>query len=102
MQQYAVLLPLRFNDGSLIPEELFQTTYRELLERFGALTIERADINGFWTHEGFTYEDSLQRVIVVDSDDEEAEAFFRAYKETLKRRFQQLEIWITVQPIRVL
>jgi hypothetical protein len=102
LQQYAVLLPLRFNDGTPVPEELFLKTHRELLDRFGTLSIERGEISGCWTHEDITYRDSLQRVVIVDSDDIGSEEFFRQYKEVLKERFQPIEIWITVQPIRVI
>jgi hypothetical protein len=102
LQQYAVLLPRRFNNGERVPKTLLLKTYSELLERFGAYSVEQAPVRGFWTYEGTTYHDVLQRVVIVDSDDEAAEAFFREYKEVLKERFQQLEIWITVQPIRVI
>jgi hypothetical protein len=73
-----------------------------LLERFCAYSVDQSPVHGFWTYEGMTYRDVLQRVVIVDSDDEASEAFFREYKEVLKERFQQIEIWITVQPIRVI
>ena len=102
MQQYAILLPLRFNDGTPVPEELFLITQRELLKRFRSLSMESAEISGYWTYQEVTYEDSLRRIVIVDSDDMATEAFFKDYKEVLKERFHQLEIWITVHPIRIL
>ena len=42
------------------------------------------------------------RVYVDVEDGGEAGEFFREFKEKLKQRFQQLEIWITSYPIEVL
>jgi len=43
--------------------------------------------------------DFLVRVIVDVEDTPEAQAFFTRFKETLKERFQQLEIGITYHDI---
>jgi len=35
-------------------------------------------------------------------DTPETERFFKAYKETLKERFSQKDVWMTAHPIRIL
>jgi len=39
-ERYEILLPLKYNDGTPVEPEKFQQTRRELVERFGALTME--------------------------------------------------------------
>jgi len=48
------------------------------------------------------YEDKLVRVIIDVPATESADDYFLKYKETLKARFEQIEIWITAHEIRVL
>ena len=40
-ERYEILLPLNYNDGTPIEPEKFQETRRELVEHFGALTMDR-------------------------------------------------------------
>lgn len=39
-ERYEILLPLKYNDGSSVEPEKFQQTRRELVQKFGALTME--------------------------------------------------------------
>ena len=101
-RRYEILLPRRFNNGSSVPGEVFATVLVTLRERFGAVSAERQTIRGEWEHEGHVYEDWLVRVFVDVPDTAEHREWFRAFKERLKRDFQQLDIWITTHPIEVL
>jgi len=50
-----------------------------------------------------TYEDLLLKYVVdVESDTSEIQAFFRDFKEKLKTRFRQFDIWIVASPIRLI
>src|SRR5687768_12999832 len=102
LRRYEILVPLQFNDGSAVPEPLFAQTFRELRERFNAVSWEPQAIVGGWRHEGVDYQDSLSRFFVDVPDSAENRDFFRSYKETLKVRFQQIDIWITAHPIDVI
>ena len=51
-RRYEMLLPLRFNSGELVPDELIADTLLELECRFGAVSCETQTIRGFWHHEG--------------------------------------------------
>jgi 2-hydroxy-3-keto-5-methylthiopentenyl-1-phosphate phosphatase len=101
-RRYEILLPRRFNDGRPVPATLLRQTFRELEDRFGAVSGERQTILGAWRQGEKTYRDVLVRMFVDVPRDQESETFFQEFKETLKERFQQLEIWVTSHDIRVL
>lgn len=100
--QYVILLPLSFNDGRPVPAELRLQTYEELMARFGGLTIDEVAVTGYWQHEGRRYEEPAKRVTVVGEDSAENDAFMVEFKESLGRRFGQIEIWISAQRIELL
>lgn len=100
-RRYEVLLPLRFNDGQSIPDNLIADTLLELEEQFGAVSCETQQIRGMWRHEGQSYRDDLVRVFVDVPDITVNRDFFIALKERLKERFQQIEIWIASHPLDI-
>ena len=101
-RRFEFLLPQRFNDGQPVPEELLADTLLELRRQFGAVSSETQIILGHWQHEGKPFRDDLVRVFVDVPDVPENRAFFRQFKERLKTRFRQIEIWMTTYPIEVL
>jgi hypothetical protein len=102
LRRYEILLPLRFNDGRPMPDEVVADTLLELEGRFGAVSCETATIRGHWRHEGQAFRDDLIRVFVDVADDPEHRSFFAEFKERLKVRFDQLDIWMTTYLIEVL
>ena len=101
-RRYEILLPLRFNDGQPVPDVLIAEALLELERQFGAVSSESQVIRGQWRHEGQTYRDELMRVFTDVVDTAENRQFFRDFKERLKTRFQQRDIWMTTQPIDVM
>jgi hypothetical protein len=101
-RRYEILIPLRFNDDSPVPDTLIAETLLELRSRFGAVSSETQIIRGQWEHEGETYRDEHFRLFVDVEDLPGNREFFRQLKERLKQRFRQLDIWITSHPIDVL
>jgi hypothetical protein len=97
-----MLLPTLFNDGNPIPEGLIADTLVELEETFGSVSSETQTIHGRWHHECVSYRDDLIRVFADVPDEPAARQFFAEYKERLKTRFQQLDIWMTTCPVEVL
>jgi len=59
-------------------------------------------LRGEWQSEGIVYRDNLARFFVDVPDQPEHREYFRRFKESLKQRFQQLDIWITSHPIDVI
>ena len=102
MRRYEILLPLRFNDGTPVPDELVGGVLVALRERFGAASFETQTIRGVWQHEGAAYRDDLVRVFADVTDSPVNRAWFLELKERLKRDFRQLDIWLISHPIEVL
>lgn len=102
LRRFEILLPRRFNDGQAVPEELIGQSLLELEERFGAVSSETQIIQGLWTNQGESYRDDLVRIFVDAPDVPESRQFFLAFKDTLKERFKQIDIWMTTYPIEVI
>jgi hypothetical protein len=102
LRRFEVLLPLKFNDGRPVPDELISTTLAEIEAHFGAVSWETQIIQGFWSSKGTRYRDELFRFFVDVPDLPEHRHFFAGLKDGLKARFQQLDIWMTTHPIDVL
>jgi hypothetical protein len=100
-RRYEILLPLRFNDGQSVPDVLISDTLIELENHFGAVSWETQIVRGHWRHEDVVYADDLMRVIMDVEDRAEHRQFFRDFKERLKSRFSQMEIYMTTHLIDV-
>jgi hypothetical protein len=101
-RRFEILLPLRFNDGNLVPNELLVDTVLELETRFGSVSSETQIIRGIWNFQGQPIRDELVRVFVDVLDVPENRKFFVEFKEHLKKRFRQIDIWMTTFPLEVL
>lgn len=99
LRRYEILLPLRYNDGSPIEPEKFDETRSALLNQFRGATFDPHPVRGWWTRQGVEYEDALVRIVIDVEDTAEARAFFTRFKEILKERFKQVEIWMTYYQI---
>lgn len=102
LRRYEIFLPRRFNDGTKVPTELIVATILELRRQFGAVSCETQITRGYWTYEEREFRDEPLRVFVDVAATEANRRFFTELKETLKARFQQIDIWITTDPIEVL
>ncbi|MBM4071358.1 MAG: hypothetical protein FJ271_20835 [Planctomycetes bacterium] len=78
-RRYEILLPLRFNDGEKVPDELIAESLLELEQEFGSVSSETQVIRGRWESEGHTYRDELVRVFVDVSDKRKTRQFFVKY-----------------------
>lgn len=101
-RRFELLLPTRFNSGNAVPAELFADTLLDLEERFGAVSSETQLIEGRWRHQGEVYRDELVRIFCDVPDTAENMHFFVEFKERLKARFQQVDIWMTTYAVEVI
>jgi hypothetical protein len=99
LRRYEILLPRRSNEGTPFPDEMLGEVLLELRRQFGAVSSETQVIQGLWTQAQQVFRDELTRVFVDVDDTAEAREFFLGFKETLKSRFQQLDIWMTSHPV---
>ncbi len=102
LRRYEILLPSRFNDCQPVPDSLIADTFAELEQRFGSVSCETQVIRGQWTHLGQSYRDDLVRVFVDVADTEDNRAFFVEFKNQLKSRFRQLDLWMTTYLVEVI
>jgi hypothetical protein len=93
---------LQFNDGRAVPEALVWQTVEELELRFGAVSWDSQIVRGIWEHEGTLCRDNNTRLALDVEDSQENRAFFTTLKESLKKRFGQLDIWITSYVVDVI
>lgn len=102
MIRFEILLPLFYNDGRAVEPEQFSATDKELLDLFGASSTDTVRVRGKWVYQSVAYSDQLMRVRVEIEDSPENWETIRRLKETLKERFQQLDIWITAHRVEVI
>jgi hypothetical protein len=101
MIRFEILLPLFYNDGRPIEREKFLQTDDERVRLFGATSTDTVVVRGRWLYQSTLYHDQLIRVRLDVEDKPEIWQAVRAAKETLKTRFDQVDIWITAQRVEV-
>ena len=97
-----LLLPVNDNAGKAFPNDLFAATRFELTVRFGGVTTYmRAPARGLWQAEDgrIDRDDIVIFEVMVDDLDRD---WWRTYRESLRRRFEQDELVIRVLPIETL
>jgi hypothetical protein len=96
-----IYLPLDYNDGRPIPESKYLSLQGELLDRFGGVTSTQRQfpLQGIWRTGTTTYHDRVVVLSVVNFRDEtqlESLRFLERLKTRLMKKFDQLEVLITV------
>ncbi len=96
-----LLLPIRRNDGTAQPADAFRATRRELVERFGGLTVlASAPAEGLWDDGDHVARDELLvfEILARGLD----VGWWRAYRERLEGRFDQERIVVRALALTVL
>jgi hypothetical protein len=96
-----VYLPLNYNDSRPIPVSKYVSLQQELLSRFSGVTsVQRQfPLQGIWQAGTEVYHDQVVIFSVMDFRQEtqlECLRYLERLKERLKKKFDQLEILITV------
>ena len=102
MIRFEILLPLFYNDGQAIEREKFVEADDDLVQQFGSTSTDTVVVRGQWMYESTKYSDQLVRIRLDLDDTPENWQAVRDFKETLKQRFDQLDIWITAHRIDVI
>ena len=102
-RRYDLYLPLADNEGRPFADELFKAVHGRLLDRFGGLTAQQRDfpLQGIWQGATRLYLDQVIILTVLDFRRQGSTRFIAQLKQALLREFEQLEILITEQPLRV-
>jgi hypothetical protein len=83
-------------------KEKFVATDDELVQRFGATSTDTVVVRGRWMYQSSVFSDQLIRVRLDLEDIPENWQAMREVKETLKTRFEQIDIWITAHRIEII
>jgi hypothetical protein len=100
-RRFEILLPLRFNDGTAVPDPFIADTLIELRAKLGAISLETQRIEGHWQQGGEVFRDDLIRIFIDVEDTAQNRDFFREFRERVRVRFQQIAIWMTSHPINI-
>lgn len=101
--RYDIYLPLTDNAGRPFGDDLFREVQHRLLARFNGLTAQQREfpLQGIWHGGTRLYLDSVIIMTVLDFRRSGSTRFIASLKHDLLRDFDQLEILITEQPLRV-
>lgn len=99
-----VYLPLADNDGSPIEDVKFDSIEDELVDRFGGVTVTQRQfpLKGLWHSGERVFQDQVIVFTVMDFHTEtriEVLRYLGRLKSRLKRKFDQLDVLITVQDL---
>jgi len=100
-RRYEIILPTRYNDGVPVVQSEFWEVAKELADRFGAISYLPEPLQGVWIHQGKTYEEANVRLFIDVEETRGNAAFFQQFKQVLKARFRQIDIWIVSYEIRL-
>jgi len=93
-RRYEVLLPVRFNDGTDVPDELLAEAVNEIVEQFNAVAFYKEAALGHWRHDDTLFRDDLALLVVDVPDTQKNRKWLKAFKARWKDRLKQLEIWM--------
>lgn len=100
-RRYEVLLPVRFNDGTDVPEELLGEAVNEIVSQFNAVSYYKDAVEGRWRHDETLFRDDLALLVVDVPDTAKNRKWMKAFKARWKLRLDQLEIWMVSYPIDI-
>ncbi|HVS34198.1 MAG TPA: hypothetical protein VMS17_01370 [Gemmataceae bacterium] len=101
--RYDFYLPLTDNDGQPFADALFNAVQGRLLARFGGLTSQQRQfpLQGIWQGDSRLYLDQVIIMTALDFRRLGSTRFIAQLKQALLREFEQLEVLITEQTLRV-
>lgn len=104
VRRVEIYLPLEYNDGRAISDSKYLGLQKELRALFGGVTSTQRQfpLQGAWHSGKDVYEERVVVFTMMDFRDQDEQELFRyleRLKNRLKRKFDQLEILITVQEL---
>jgi hypothetical protein len=98
-RRYEVLLPVRFNDGKDVPDEVLAEAVNQIADQFNAVTFYKQAAE--WRQGEAMFRDDLALLVVDVPDTATNRKWMKAYKAKWKKRLEQLEIWMVSYPIDI-
>lgn len=86
IQEYKILLPVTYNDGSLVLPDVMDAIKAEALKFFGGYSINETWTNGAWTNDqGKVFMDNTVTLYVACDDKYKVRQFAGLIKDTLQQ-----------------
>jgi hypothetical protein len=106
VRRVEIYLPLEYNDGRPISDSKYKGLQKELRSRFGGVTSTQRQypLQGVWHSGREIYEERVVVFTMMDFHDKSEFDLFRyleRLKNRLRKRFDQMDILITVQDLWV-
>lgn len=102
LRRFEILLPLQFNNGRDVPAKMLAEARSELIDRFGAVSCESAEIEGYWRNDNAIVRDRLRRVWVDVPDLHSNLEWMRLYAERWRERLGQDELYSRNYELKVI
>ncbi|MGN6554928.1 MAG: hypothetical protein ACTHLW_14570 [Verrucomicrobiota bacterium] len=99
MKEYDLYLPLAYNDGRPIPEELLKDVKKMLLDEFGGFTHFPQENEGVWKLGGVVFHDRVVILRVLSDHPLETRRFFAELRVELMRRLEQADLLIVQRSV---
>jgi hypothetical protein len=93
-RRYEILLPLHYNDGSEVSEDQLNAMLAELEAQFGGWTMLPRPVRGVWMENQRRFEDRSCLVFVDVDDTPSNRQWMIAFKERVRDRFRQNEVYL--------
>jgi hypothetical protein len=100
-RRYELLLPVKFNDGTDVPEGLLAEAVNEIVDNFGAVSFYKELVEGRWRNGDALYRDDLALLIVAVADSKKNRNWMKAFKVRWKEKLEQLELWMVSYSIDI-
>jgi hypothetical protein len=96
-----ILIPINYNDGTLVEDEKLIQTYDDIVERFSACSMNNSETTGRWMDPKTKtyYNDKLRSIWVLCEDSKDNRDYFNRLRTELCERFKQKEILMYYNPI---
>ena len=102
LRRYEIFLRPRTTNLQPIPDESIYDALLGLQQQLEESSSNNRVARLFWQRESHSCRDDLVRIFVDAPDTPENRRFFEEFKERLKTRFRQFDIWMTTYLIEVL
>ena len=103
--RYDIYLPLQYPDGREVEPRKYRAIEAELIHRFGGVTSVKQEfpLRGQWQFGGEVITDEIIVIMSINFEPrlDEDESYLQELKERLKGEFEQQDILITIQELRV-
>ncbi len=101
LRRFEILIPLQFNDGTDVSDDLISDALLEIVGEFGALSYYHNSVQGRWTDEDTIYIDRNSKIVIDIPNTPENIQWMRDYKARWKEKLNQLDLWLISYEIDV-